>query len=145
MESTNKKMNVTPPLLSGGEMDAPGVLRVSRKRNRHATLRTAQKFIQKYGRVDMRSMGAAISRNVELANQLVEESHDTLIVHVRTYSVPINVAMPCGHFSDANMSTSSSQQTLGKVASTKTNTKYNSAISIVVIDEHWKSRNTGTK
>lgn len=86
-------------LLSGGEMDQPCVLRVSRKKSILATIRTAQKILQTYKRVDIRAMGAAITYAIEVSNALVQNSlTDLLQTHVRTYvrdtTVPISSTIP---------------------------------------------------
>jgi hypothetical protein len=143
-----------PPLLSGGEMDSKFVLRISRKRNVNAILRTARNILEKYQRVDLRAMGGAVSFVVKLANQLVNESHGTLQSHVRTYSVPVNIQLPSCHIeidgtsnkkqsvdasSPASSSSSSSSTTssISEATETKSNApkneiKYNSALSIIV-------------
>ena len=123
----------TPPLLSGGEMDNPYVLRVSRKRNIKATIRTAHKIIQQHGRVDIRCMGAAVKLGVQLANQLVAESDGLLQSHVRTYSVPVNMKLPTGHVTTINMQEQPTSTTSTSTAVSTTNeVKYNSALSIIV-------------
>jgi hypothetical protein len=123
----------TPPLLSGGEMDNPYVLRISRKRNIKATIRTAHKIIQQHGRVDIRCMGAAVKLGVQLANQLVAESDGLLQSHVRTYSVPVNMKLPTGHVTTINMQEQPTSTTSTSTAVSATNeVKYNSALSIIV-------------
>ena len=123
----------TPPLLSGGEMDNPYVLRISRKRNIKATIRTAHKIIQQHGRVDIRCMGAAVKLGVQLANQLVAESDGLLQSHVRTYSVPVNMKLPTGHVTTINMQEQPTSTTSTSTAVSTTNeVKYNSALSIIV-------------
>ena len=123
----------TPPLLSGGEMDNPYVLRVSRKRNIKATIRTAHKIIQQHGRVDIRCMGAAVKLGVQLANQLVAESDGLLQSHVRTYSVPVNMKLPTGHVTTSNTPEQPTSTTSTSTAVSTTNeVKYNSALSIIV-------------
>tara|TARA_B110000091_G_C13381846_1_gene296480 strand:+ start:83 stop:520 length:438 start_codon:yes stop_codon:yes gene_type:complete len=132
----------TPPLLSGGEMDNPYVLRVSRKRNIKATIRTAHKIIQQHGRVDIRCMGAAVKLGVQLANQLVAESDGLLQSHVRTYSVPVNMKLPTGHVTTTTAATTpstintpeqpTSTTSTSTAVSTTNEVKYNSALSIIV-------------
>ena len=123
----------TPPLLSGGEMDNPYVLRISRKRNIKATIRTAHKIIQQHGRVDIRCMGAAVKLGVQLANQLVAESDGLLQSHVRTYSVPVNMKLPTGPVTTINMQEQPTSTTSTSTAVSATNeVKYNSALSIIV-------------
>tara|TARA_B100000795_G_scaffold253586_1_gene223858 strand:- start:67 stop:471 length:405 start_codon:yes stop_codon:yes gene_type:complete len=127
-----------PPLLSGGEMDQPYVLRLSRRRYQEATIRTAQKILQTYKRVDIRAMGAAITYAIEVSNALVQNSlTDLLQTHVRTYSIPMNGSLPTGHISDHNgaSSTASVALTSTSIAKKKPNDslmKYGSGISIIV-------------
>ena len=124
MSSDTTQKTTTPPLLSGGEMDSKHILRVSRKRNSKATLRTAYKLIERHDRVDIRTMGAAVVLGIQLANQLVEESQGTLQSHVRTYSVPVNVQLPSGHVTGAGAAETKEAQ--------QEQIRYNSALSIVV-------------
>jgi len=115
-------LRCTPPLLLGGEMDQPFVVRVTKKRNQAATLRTSRRTIEKHDRVDLRAMGAAVALCVEMANKLVNTSHGELRSHARTYSVPVNVPMPTGHFAEGQESQQHEQRVL----------QYTSGLSVIV-------------